>query len=114
VAIGFTIGIGAWIFGALGHERSVAAQVFAIGFIIAAVGVSGGIISMPKADREGRSTIGVRIAAMGFAIVAIPTAVGAFLLGKSDDDLKLFFYAGFFVMIVGTAIHLSILMRHKR
>ncbi|MDH5535342.1 MAG: hypothetical protein OEZ08_07220 [Betaproteobacteria bacterium] len=78
---------------------------FAWCFIAGALGIVLAIVFTP-AERFGDfSPLGMKIAAIGFAIAAIPTAVGDFLLGRSDEDLSPFFWIGVATLATGILIH---------
>jgi hypothetical protein len=114
IAIGFAVGLGAWLFAAFGGNRASATSIFAAGFIAATIGICTRIVGMPKTDDQGRSTFGLRLGAVGFAIAALPVAVGAFFLGMSEESLEPIFYVGVAIILVGIAISWIAVIRGKR
>ena len=104
IVVGFAVAVAAWIFAALGGSRSAATLIFAAGFIAATIGMCTRIALMPRTDGEGRSTLGLRLGAVGFALAAIPVAIGSFFLGIAEEDLVPFFYTGGVVILIGILI----------
>lgn len=104
-AAGFVLALLAFAATVLGANREVAIQVFAGGFVLAALGITINILLMPAERFAPISPLGMRVAAVGFGIAAIPTAIGAFFFGKTDDDLAIFFWPGFVLIILGVVLH---------
>ena len=111
---GFVLGVAVWTWAALGGDRGSAMVLFAWCFIAAATGIVLAIVFVP-AERFGDfSPLGMKIAAIGFAIAAIPTAVGGFLLGRSDEDLSPFFWIGFGTLVIGVLVHGWAVLKRQR
>lgn len=103
--VGFVLALLAFASAVLGANRAVAIQVFAGGFVLAALGITINILLMPAERFAPISPIGMRVAAVGFGLAAIPTAIGAFFFGKTDNELAIFFWPGFVLIIVGLVLH---------
>ncbi len=97
--VGISLGVIAWLWGVLGSHRSIAIAAFVWCFIM---GVAGFVLSVVFTPAQG---VGLKIVAVGFAITAIPSAVGDFLLGWSDSELTVFFWTGGVVMCTGILVH---------
>lgn len=111
---GFALGVVVWIWAALGGDRGSAMVAFAWCFIAATVGIVSMIVFAPVGRFGDLPPLGMKIAAIGFAISAIPTAIGSFLLGRSDDELSPIFWIGVAVLAVGMLIHgWSVLKRQR-
>ena len=111
---GIVLGAIAWTWGAFGDDRESAVFAFAWCFIASVVGIVLAIVFTP-AERFGDfSPLGMKIAAIGFAIAAIPSAVGGFLLGRSDEKLDSFFWTGGAILVIGILIHGWSVFRRER
>jgi hypothetical protein len=111
---GFVLGAIAWIWAAFGGDRESAVLAFAWCFIAAVVGIVLAIVFTP-AERFGNiSPLGMKIGAIGFAIAAIPTAVGGFLLGRSDEELNSFFWTGGAIFVTGILIQVWSVFKRER
>lgn len=104
-AVGFVLAVLAFASVALGANRSFAIHVFAGGFVLTALGITINILLMPAERFVPVSPIGMKVAAVGFGLAAIPTAIGGFFFGKPDSDLAFFFWPGFALVIVGVILH---------
>jgi hypothetical protein len=111
---GVVLGLIVWIWAALGGDRGSAMVAFAWCFIAAAAGIVLSIVFTP-AERFGDfSPLAMKIAAIGFAIAAIPSAFGGLVLGRSDDELSPFFWIGGAVLAIGILLHGWAVLKRQR
>ena len=89
----------AWLWGFLGNARAMAISAFVCGFIALVAGI------VLSALFQTSSPLGIKIAAVGFAIAAIPSAIGSFFFGLSDSSLGVFFWPGGVIMLIGILVH---------
>lgn len=111
---GIVLGAIAWTWAALGGDRESAVFAFAWCFIAGVVGIVLAIVFSPAERFGDLSPLGMKVAAIGFAIAAIPTAVRAFFLARSDEELNSLFWAGGAILIVGILIHGWSVFRRER
>lgn len=99
VIAGASLGVIAWLWGVLGNHRSTAIAAFVWCFIVVVTGIVLSAVFTPG------QRFGLKIVAVGFAIAAIPSAVGGFLLGWSDSELTVFFWTGGIGICAGILFH---------
>ena len=111
---GFGCGGAAWLWAAFGDDRDAAIAAFVLSYIVVTTGITSSIIFGESKSVDGVSLIGQKIAAVGFAIMSIPTAIGAFFFGRRDDELSLFFGLGAAVFVTGLGIFFHAVAQRKR
>jgi len=103
--IGFALALLAFASVVMGANRVLATYAFAGGFVLAALGIIINILLFSAERFAPISLIGMKVAAVGFGLAALPTAIGSFFFGRTDSELAIFFWSGFALIIVGVVLH---------
>ena len=87
---------------------------FITGFVLFTLFFVSASLLLTNNENEKKSLLGIKIAAVGFGIGAIPIAIGAFILHTSDEILNVFFRTGMVLVIVGILIHWVTMFRGNK
>ena len=100
---GFSLAIVAFAAAAADFHRSTAVVAFSVAFILGALGIG---IRWLAATSEvfPFSPLGPKLIAVGFLVLAIPSAVIVFILKRPEEDANSFWWAGIFIVVVGFVV----------
>ena len=110
--VAFVLGAIAWLWAVIADDRTAPTIAFVSCCLVGVIGIVLAVCFMPEEKLPNISWAGMRLAMIGFAVAAIPTIIGAFLFGQSDDEIAPFFWSGFAIVVAGIALHGWYVLKH--
>ena len=112
IGLGFGVGALGVMIGIALDQRSSGFVLFATGFLLVLLGISGSFLHMPRSGKGAVIAGGLRLAAIGFVIAVFGGVLG---FSMSKDGLSdVFFYIGFGFALLGIFSGIIGIMKSSR